>query len=271
MDEDGAHLFFHCKEVKTIWKELGLDNERTKLGACPNARAVVQELLGLNSERSILCATLLWQWWSRRNKINAKEKVGPPAGILSQVRYWAGEAKTYCSKSASGRARADVQCWQRPEGDMLKINIDGAFTPETRRGGWGFVVRDQSGNVRGSGAGCLPIIASAAQAEAQACDEALKAAADWGMTNIILETDSQNLAKAMQSTSFDRAPDGILYRDMRLFSQLSFTSFALSAIPRTCNNLAKYGASRQDLKLLWPESLPSDVRVVVASVSAEPS
>ena len=48
-----------------------------------------------------------------------------------------------------------------------------------------------------------------------------------------------------------------------------------SFIPRTCNNLAHelamYGAAGQNLKLLVPEALPSDVRVLVASASAEPS
>jgi hypothetical protein len=39
----------------------------------------------------------------------------------------------------------------------------------------------------------------------------------------------------------------------------------------TCNNLAHplpaYGASRQDMKILWRDSLPSDVHVSVTSAS----
>ena len=92
---------------------------------------------------------------------------------------------------------------------------------------------------------------------------------------IVVESDSQNLIKAMQSNEFDRAPEGIIYRDLRLYVRLNFNSVMFSVIPRTCNNLAhelaKYGAARKNLKLLVLEALPCDVRVSLASASAEPS
>jgi ribonuclease HI len=69
-------------------------------------------------------------------------------------------------------------------GDVLKINIDGAFHASSRTGGWGFIVHDSDGDIRGSGVGHLPNVASAAQAEAHACAEAVAAAAGWGMTNV---------------------------------------------------------------------------------------
>lgn len=58
----------------------------------------------------------------------------------------------------------------------MKINCDEAFSAATGTGGWGFAVRDQAGDVRGSGAGRLRNVASAMQAEAEACAEALNAA-----------------------------------------------------------------------------------------------
>uniref|UniRef100_A0A8I7BHG1 RNase H type-1 domain-containing protein n=1 Tax=Hordeum vulgare subsp. vulgare TaxID=112509 RepID=A0A8I7BHG1_HORVV len=60
-----------------------------------------------------------------------------------------------------------------------KINCDGAFSaPEGTGGGggWGFVIQDLPGDVRGSGAGRLRHVASALQAEATACSAALQAA-----------------------------------------------------------------------------------------------
>jgi hypothetical protein len=51
----------------------------------------------------------------------------------------------------------------------------------------------------------------------------------------------------MRSTEFDRAHKGIVYRDLRLFMNLSFNSFEFSHVPRTCNKLAHelaaYGAT----------------------------
>ena len=82
----------------------------------------------------------------------------------------------------------------------------------------------------------------------------------------------QILVRAMQSTEYDRSLEGILYRNLRIFMQLSFNSFEIVYAPRTCNflahSLAAYGARRQDMKLLWPDSLPDDVSVMVASASA---
>jgi hypothetical protein len=53
--------------------------------------------------------------------------------------------------------------------------------------------------------------------KAHAIWEAAHAAAGWGMGRIILETDSLILARAMQSTDYDLAPEGYLIRDIRYF------------------------------------------------------
>ncbi|KAK1664363.1 hypothetical protein QYE76_052522 [Lolium multiflorum] len=164
--------------------------------------------------------------------------------------------------------------WQYPEGNVLKINTDGAFTSTTGQGGWGFAVRDNTGTIRGSGAGFLANVSSAAHAEAEASMQALKTAAEWGMVAVQIESDSQNLVRALQSTSFDLTPEGVLYRDIRIFMRLHFNSVSVSFAPRDCNNLAHalaaYGVSQRDPRQVWPESLPDDVRVLVASNLAEP-
>jgi ribonuclease HI len=65
---------------------------------------------------------------------------------------------------------------------------------------------------------------SAAKAEAHACAEAMAAAAGWGMTNVHIESDSQNLIRAIQSKDYDLDPEGVIYRDIRLSLSLSFDS-----------------------------------------------
>ena len=47
----------------------------------------------------------------------------------------------------------------------LQINYDGSFNPSNRSGGWGFFVRDNSGEVRAAGAGNITYAASSLQAE----------------------------------------------------------------------------------------------------------
>jgi hypothetical protein len=70
------------------------------------------------------------------------------------------------------------------------------------------------------------------------------------MTNVHIESDSHNLVQAMHSTEFDRMPEGVIYRELRLYMPLHFNSFEFSFIPRSCNNsahaFAAFGASQHE-------------------------
>jgi ribonuclease HI len=142
------------------------------------------------------------------------------------------------------------------------------------RGGWGFVARDATGVVLGSGAGHIQHASSAIVSEAAACGEALMATVQWGMGNIILETNALNLVKALTSTNYDLAPEGIIYRDLRSFLYLNFVSVKVVFVPRSCNKvaheIAALGASQQDVRKLWMNTVPDAVSLVLASKFASP-
>ena len=65
---------------------------------------------------------------------------------------------------------------------------------------------DYAGNASIAGAGCIEVVTEALCAEAHACIARLRAAFDWGMQHVILETDSQVLVKALNTEEYDRAP-----------------------------------------------------------------
>jgi predicted Ser/Thr protein kinase len=92
------------------------------------------------------------------------------------------------------------------------------------------------------------------------------------MTNVHIEADAQNLLKGIQENSFDRTMEGVVYRDIRSFIRLNFSSASFSYCPRNCNklahNLAAVGVRRQEVRSLWLESLPDDVICLVTSMSA---
>jgi ribonuclease HI len=131
------------------------------------------------------------------------------------------------------------------------------------------------GVVRGAGAGKIVHLASAASAEAQACAQALQAAADWGMLNITIESDAQNLIRALESTDFDLAPEGVIYRDIKIFINLNFESVKLNFRPRSCNKvahaIAAMDAREENQCRLWLDSVPDSVRVLLVSDYAVPS
>jgi hypothetical protein len=185
---------------------------------------VVQEILKLEEKDSTLICCFLWSWWCRRNKINARENVGAWQQVVGQARKWAAESLQFCGKQNDQCNTREVSAWRPPSGDILKLNIDGSFHAANKSGGWGFVIHDRDGDVRGSGVGHLSSVASAAQAEAHACVEAIQAAVAWGMTQVQTESDSQNLIRALLSKDYDLAAEGI-YRDVRL--SLCFVRFRL--------------------------------------------
>ncbi|KAK1663577.1 hypothetical protein QYE76_051736 [Lolium multiflorum] len=141
-------------------------------------------------------------------------------------------------------------------------------------GGWGFIARDNQSTVRGAGTGHLKAVVSAAQAEAVACMEALHAASDWGILNVIVETDSSILVQAIETSDYDLAPEGVIYRDIRAFIRLNFNLVKVEFRPRGCNKvahaLAAMGANQAHSRQVWLDDVPNSVLALVAGDVAEP-
>ena len=97
--------------------------------------------------------------------------------------------------------------WERPTGDQMKINTDGAF--HQWYGGWGFVIRDASGDVLRAGAACL---------------EGVQMAAECGMGQIVIETDSTMLRQALSSNDYRLAVSGGLVYVLKQLISSCFSS-----------------------------------------------
>lgn len=159
--------------------------------------------------------------------------------------------------------------------DVLKINLDGAFKAELKKGAWGFVVRDSDGHGVLAGSGSLNAVHDALAAEGEACLAALYAAMSQGISRIIVETDSVNLATALRTASFDQAPGGAIFREARLLLDLHFVVVNVLVVPRSCNQcaheLAHSGLARDpDTPIIWSDPLPSHVTSLVGRDSYDP-
>ena len=64
------------------------------------------------------------------------------------------------------RAPSPVQTWTPPPIGLLNINSDVAFVRESSAGAWGFIFRDQDGEVVIAGAGRLEVVHDVLMAEA---------------------------------------------------------------------------------------------------------
>jgi ribonuclease HI len=273
--EDGVHLFLKCKEMRTLWRDIGLEDLCDQMATYDSAQDVVQEILKRNDGEKTLIACMLWRWWLRRNKRSKEGKVILVQEILRQSKYWAAESLQIFKKEEKVTTSSRQICrWQRPSVGTMKVNTDGAFIEGTGQGGWGFIVQDDTGAVRGSGMGHIKYAASALHSEAMACLKAVQAVATWGMGNIHIESNSVTLVQALQSSEHDRAPEGVLFREIRILLRLNFISAKVSHARRLCNKaahcLAALGVNQTETRLVLLEFVPDDVSDVVASELAEP-
>lgn len=130
------------------------------------------------------------------------------------------------------------------------------------------------GDVRGSGVRHTAFTGDELQTEVEACVEGFRSATDWGITSLLVDSDSKMLVDALNSYKFDLAPVGVIIKDACVFIRLNFTRVVISHCRRTCNNLAHAqvagGASGMySDRSLWPESAPDVVSVKVTSDLAE--
>ncbi|RLM65074.1 hypothetical protein C2845_PM16G01240 [Panicum miliaceum] len=117
-------------------------------------------------------------------------------GLMMGV--WGRKEETIGEKERHNLVRRKER-WKKPGAGVLKINSEGAYTASTGKGGWGFVIRDDQGDVVKAGAGHCQHLLDAFHAEMIACLMGIRAAIALGISNEIVETDS---SVALETTRF---------------------------------------------------------------------
>jgi hypothetical protein len=184
--------------VRQCWRNLNLEHIRGILLAKENSREFVEGVLNFEQDLSSKIFLLLWRWWGMRNKVNPGEQqlscsvvIGDVLAMLEDQRKGV-EIRTLISRN-------NASAWKAPEGDWLKINIDGAYCPSSKIGSWGFIARDCQGEGVLAGAGNEGHDLDALMEESIACLKALEVARHHGISHIVLETDSSLLTNAIRS------------------------------------------------------------------------
>jgi len=132
-----------------------------------------------------------------------------------------------------------AQCtWRPPQEDIYKINSDRSFDPTKRSGGWGFLTRNNNGEVLAACAGNISYASSSLQTEAIAAYKGVLQAAQLGMSQIVLEMDATILVVAVKSSSVDRSSIDALVFKIRDVMQSEFSSCTVSLCNRNCNKVA---------------------------------
>jgi hypothetical protein len=85
LNEDGSHLFFKCKRVIPLWKELGLESVRTIFLDMKSAKEVVQSFLNQKEGEQMLTIMLLRQWWFERNRVREGKRMTEASSLTMVI------------------------------------------------------------------------------------------------------------------------------------------------------------------------------------------
>jgi hypothetical protein len=192
----------------------GDDQDPIQLLTTPNAEEFVTEVLKLGTHVSIMVVVLLWCWWDMRNKMNTGELMP-----LSQETVWTVTSMVQDilkdEPSTPSSVTIKIQRWSLPPLNYLKINLDRAYQVDSKNGAWDFIIEDHEGSTVLAGARNLGVVHDAVLAETWACKQALDVAVHFGISQVLIETDSSQLKDALSSSSGDLAIGGGLFKDIR--------------------------------------------------------
>ncbi|XP_021833021.1 uncharacterized protein LOC110772850 [Prunus avium] len=142
----------------------------------------------------------LWRLWKCRNTLVFEGTTVHPAEAVEFMYKQHNEflqtkeqgTETTPSYGVGGvQPSMGTQQWSCPPMAFAKINCEGAWTSQTLRGGWGWVIRNASGVFKGVGREGGVRCGSAIAAEAEALRAGLCAGLDQGWQRVVLEFDSK--------------------------------------------------------------------------------
>ncbi|RLN33089.1 hypothetical protein C2845_PM03G16420 [Panicum miliaceum] len=266
LDEDGGHLFLKCKFAKQLWRELNLEEVRIRLAEQNSAKTMLALIWQLEKNVQMRAIMLLWHWCLERNQVREGERRRTASELAFIINMQADEFLKIATKTHKVQNN-ECRHWCKPAADILKINVDGSFIAGTRKGGWGFVIRDSEGTVMHAGAGAIPRAMDAFHTEVLACHAGLKAASEKGMTKVMIDTDSMMLVMALKGNTFALAPAGGIIHEIKVVAS-SFVLFSANYSPRVCNKVAHALAASgcncsPGADLIW-DGTPAGMETLVA-------
>ena len=123
---------------------------------------------------------------------------------------------------------------------MLKLNCDDSFLPKVKSGSWGFLIRDCDRVVIAVGRGKIGNnLLNAFQAELIACLQGLHEAISLEISWLILETDAQEVVRALESEADAASVFGYLVEEIKSLPRLNLSSFEGCFVKRVCNVAAR--------------------------------
>lgn len=153
----------------------------------------------------MLFAITLWWIWKWRNDAIFSNKLAPLQvrvnWIISQwIETNNAFTKAEIQMNKEKQRSWKKMCWAKPQGDFMKINVDGIVNLSTNRAGCGGILRDSKGEWRGGFVNNMGVC-SPLQAEAWALLRGIQVATQLGCRKVIFECDLKEVVEAMNKST----------------------------------------------------------------------
>lgn len=273
-EETLIHLFTGCDWTKAVWFGSPL-----QWGQVPSPSLSFKDwfeqkmkcLKNLNDDPASIVAlfyNILWAIWKARNEfIFESRSICPMYTIYTAVdscdKFLAANSNADQTVPAGDSLNVEVQRWQPPSGDAVKVNIDAATNLDIQKGAIAVIVRDSGGNML-TGISKKIHCNCAIQAEAFALREAILLIEALGLHQVEIESDCKPIVDCFKS---DNIPWQIL-------SIVQDCKVRLASLPlvkigwarRTANKVADTVAKlalTTFVPLTWSWSIPVKVKAAL--------
>ncbi|XVF23130.1 hypothetical protein REPUB_Repub13aG0011300 [Reevesia pubescens] len=233
VEDSWKHIFFRCHYSHAVWSGIGFWNEVNSFISIAGDNFWFDLLLKAKEKElfNLVCCTL-WLLWNNRNTCFHSHKC------------------VYLEVLISSARRIALESTNQHEND---VGSQGASL--------GIVTRTDEGLVLFSAKVMKFYIGSPLTAEIEAILQGLLLAYEWGLREVILETDCLQAVNEIRRQGRSLIQAGCLVDDIRELSSL-FNSCNIVFVRRSANRLAHdLAKSSTDVqaKIIWPGGLPPNV------------
>ncbi|KAL4318911.1 hypothetical protein GQ457_18G000580 [Hibiscus cannabinus] len=196
----------------------------------------------MDQKQLTLFITLLWNLWNRRNKWIHDGQLIPHIIVVDYAQLLSSDfmnAQEMVSNSADSNTH---EHWTKPTQDCIKINVDEAFNPVSRKAAVGVIARNSHDMMIDGSAFQLRGLHTAESAEACAFKEGVRMAIENDWTQVVFEGDSATVVSKLDRKELDRSHTAAHLRStiLKLVDHPGFSfSFVRRALNRAAHGLAQ--------------------------------
>ena len=215
-NETVLHVLWVCGAAQDVWASSAIRFQKFGTKQVDFGQLVSSLMSRFSLEELDLFWVICWQIWLQRNTILHGGAFQHPSQsyqrALDYLREF-NEAHEHLSVPVTVQASA-CQAWQPPQGNLFKLNFDGACFNNGAASGYGAVVRNGNGEVMAALSAKGGAVRDSEEVEVLDCRKALEFAIDAGFMEVILEGDNVMVMKTVSQAQPDLSRLGFIYEDI---------------------------------------------------------